>query len=40
MTKIAVLGTGMSAFGAARRLAAEPVDFVLYDKAPDRKSVV
>ena len=34
MTKIAVLGTGMSAFGAAHRLAAEPVDVVLYDKAP------
>ena len=34
MTKIAVLGTGMSALGAAHRLAAEPVDVVLYDKAP------
>ena len=33
MTKIAVLGTGMSAFGAAHRLAAEPVDVVLYDRA-------
>lgn len=33
MTKIAVLGTGMSAFGAAQRLAAEPVDVVLYDRA-------
>ena len=33
MTKIAVLGTGMSAFGAAHKLAAEPVEVVLYDKA-------
>ncbi len=33
MTKIAVLGTGMSAFGAAHRLAGEPVDAILYDKA-------
>lgn len=33
MTKIAVLGTGMSGFGAAHRLAKEPVDVVLYDKA-------
>lgn len=34
MSKIAVLGTGMSGFGAAHRLAKEPVDVVLYDKAP------
>jgi protoporphyrinogen oxidase len=34
MNKIAVLGTGMSGFGAAHRLAGEPVDVVLYDKAP------
>lgn len=33
MSKIAVLGTGMSAFGAAHRLAGEAVDVVLYDKA-------
>jgi protoporphyrinogen oxidase len=33
MTKIAVLGTGMSAFGATHRLAGEPVDVVLYDKS-------
>lgn len=32
MTKIAVLGTGISGFGAARRLAGEPVDVVLYEK--------
>lgn len=32
MTKIAVLGTGMAAFGAAHRLAGEPVDVVLYEK--------
>ena len=31
--KIAVLGTGMSGFGAAHRLAKEPVEVVLYDKA-------
>ncbi len=34
MRKIAVLGTGMSAFGAAHRLASEPAEVVLYDKAP------
>jgi protoporphyrinogen oxidase len=34
MKSIAVLGTGMSGFGAAHRLAGEPVDVVLYDKAP------
>jgi len=33
MTKIAVLGTGISAFGAAQRLAGEPAEVVLYDKA-------
>lgn len=33
MAKIAVLGTGMSAFGAAHRLAGEKLDVVLYDKA-------
>jgi protoporphyrinogen oxidase len=33
MTKIAVLGTGMSAFGAARHLAGEPVDVVVYDRS-------
>ncbi len=32
MTKVVVLGTGMAAFGAAHRLAGEPVDVVLYDK--------
>lgn len=34
MTKIAVLGSGMSAFGAASRLATEPVEAVVYDQAP------
>ena len=33
MSKIAVLGTGMSAFGAAHRLTGESVDVMLYDKA-------
>ena len=33
MERIAVLGTGMSAFGAAHRLAGEQVEVVLYDKA-------
>jgi protoporphyrinogen oxidase len=32
MTKVVVIGTGMAAFGAAHRLAGEPVDVVLYDK--------
>jgi protoporphyrinogen oxidase len=34
MSKIAVIGTGMASFGAAHQLAKEPVDVVLYDKAP------
>ena len=35
MTKVAILGTGMSGFGAAHRLRSEAgVDFVLYDKNP------
>ena len=33
MTRVAILGTGMSAVGAARRLASEPVEAVLYDKS-------
>ena len=33
MNKIAVLGTGMSAFGAVHRLAGEPVEVTMYDKA-------
>lgn len=32
MTKIAILGTGFSGFGAAYRLAQEPVETVLYDR--------
>jgi protoporphyrinogen oxidase len=32
MTKIAVIGTGISALGAANRLKSEKVDVVLYDK--------
>lgn len=32
MTKVAILGTGISAFGAANRLKGEPLDVVLYDK--------
>jgi protoporphyrinogen oxidase len=32
MTKVAILGSGISAFGAANRLKAEPVEAVLYDK--------
>ena len=33
-SRIAILGTGMSAFGAASRLRNEPVSSVLYDKNP------
>lgn len=32
--RMAILGTGISAFGAAYRLRNEPVDCVLYDKTP------
>lgn len=34
MFRIAVLGTGMSGFGAAHRLAGEKAEVVLYDKTP------
>ena len=34
MTRVAILGTGMSGFGAAHRLRSEGVDCVLYDKNP------
>jgi protoporphyrinogen oxidase len=33
MTKLAILGSGMAAFGAAHRLHGEPVEIVLYDKS-------
>jgi protoporphyrinogen oxidase len=33
MTSIAVLGSGMAAFGAAHQLAREPVEVTLYDKS-------
>jgi len=34
VTQVAILGTGMSGFGAAHRLRAEGVDCLLYDKNP------